>query len=220
MAKQAGASGQKGEAISYLKKSAEMGYPVAEGALGTGYINGQEVPRDGKLGVYWLENAAAHGSRGAQVELGIVYEDGLGVPVNHMKGFTYLKEAAEQHQSLAEHRVGLDYEIGQGVTHNRALAIAWLRRAAADGAPVAGDTANALAQAKVAQFRSVEAIDDYMNPPPPAQKASGCPGFPHYISGPLAMGVQYLYCTCHPGCPTTWDTEGPRCPPGPPHCTN
>jgi hypothetical protein len=207
MAKEAMANHQNGASLTYLEKSAELGYPVAQGALGMAYINANGEPRDPVKGVYWLEKSADQGNRGAQIELGMVYEDGQGVPANPIKAVTYLKLAAAQHQSLAEFRLGLDYEIARGLPHNRAAALEYLRAAAADGQAQAGRTATFLAQTKAPPFRSIDDIDAAMNPTikaKPNTSGVGCPDFADSSWQGTAGNVVSIsrgYCTVHPNCP-------------------
>jgi hypothetical protein len=203
MAKRSEANHNLGEALSYLEKSAELGYATSQGIIGMDYLNGSAEPKDPQKGIYWLDLAAKQGSRGAQAQLGVCYEDGVGVHPDQAKAIAYLKAAAAQHQFLAEHRLGLDYEFARGVPHNRPLAISLLHRATADGAQaVAGNTANFLSRTTVAQFHDAPQLDAAMAPPPPPPAEAGsCPVLSVYAAGPTAQAQINYFCLKHPGCP-------------------
>jgi hypothetical protein len=220
MGRQAEMQHHTGEAIAYLEASANTGYDKAEGALGMAYLHGNGVKLDTQKGLRLLEQSAAQGNRGSAIELGMQYEDGVGgVPHDQAKALVYIKAAAEEHQSIAEHRLGLDYETGNGLPHDRALAITWLRRAAADGATVAGQTATYLASTRHGQFRSIDELDDAVFPPPPPPPPGACPTLRVNLVGPAGMAAQYVFCQCHPGCPTVGPV--PQCgnAGATPHCT-
>jgi TPR repeat protein len=203
MMKDAANSGRTGEALSYLEKSAELGYPPAEGALGVDYLRGIGEQANTEKGVYWLNLAAQHGERGAQELLGECFENGSdNVRRDEARAIAFYKQAAAQHQSLAEYRLGMDYEIGRGVAHNRATAIEYLRRASADGQQQAGVTANFLARAGSAQYHSVGEIDAAMNPPAPTGNRAGATNcFPQQLNETWRP-----YCARNPGC--TYNSYG------------
>lgn len=62
--------------------------------LGTMYLFGQGVERDGREAEYWLTRAADRDSTSAQYLLGIMYATGQGVPVDKFKAQTWLNRAA------------------------------------------------------------------------------------------------------------------------------
>ncbi len=206
MMKEAANSGRQGEALSYLEKSAELGYPLAEGTLGLDYLRGIGEQSDTEKGLYWLNRSAEHGQRNAQVVLGEVYEDGSdNVPRNEARAIVLFKQAAAQGQSKAEYRLGIDYEISRGVAHNRALAIEYLRKAAAGGQQEAGVTANFLARAGSGQYHSEGELDAAMQPPAPAQRVARSNGYSS-VGTPCGTNVQTRYtwawwCKTNPGCP-------------------
>jgi len=218
MMKEAANSGRNGEALSYLEKAAELGYPPAEGALGVDYLRGIGEQANTEKGVSWLSLSAQHGDRGAQEMLGECFENGSdNVQRDEARAIALFTQAASQHQSLAEYRLGIDYEIGRGVAHNRATAIEYLRRASADGQQQAGVTANFLARAGSAQYHSIGEIDTAMNPAPKQQPvANSCPP----ISFGLRRDAAKRYCDCHPGCPVNMYGGGSNlvCDSHPPHC--
>jgi hypothetical protein len=210
MMKQAANSGRNGEALSYLEKSAELGYPPAEGALGVDYLRGIGKQADPEKGIYWLNLSAQQGDRSAQVFLGAALEDGSdNVRRDETRAIALFKQAAAQHQSLAEYRLGIDYEIGRGLPHNRALALEYLRRAAADGQSQAEITASFLARAGSSQYHSVGELDAAMDPPATAQQFRNSNAY-STVGLPCPTWVQTRYtwaswCRTNPGCPINYN---------------
>ncbi len=192
MAAKAEQQGRKGEALSYLEKSAEMGYVRAQAAVGIDYANGKGEPRDPRKAVYWLGLAAAQGSRGAQDKLGALYENGDGLPRDQVKALRYYQDAAAQHDSDAEFALGVDYEFGRGLEHNRAKAIQYLRQSSVDGKDTDGaDLANVLAKAPASlQFRSFDEIGAYLHPKSTVQSGEACNGVPTFTGATNRWGVK------------------------------
>ncbi len=211
MAAQAEQQGHRGEALSYLEKSAEMGYVRAQAAIGIDYANGRGEPRDAQKAVYWLSLAAKQGSRGAQDKLGAIYENGDGVEKDQAKALQFYELAAAQHDSDAEFALGIDYEFGRGVAHNRAKAIEYLRQSSVDGKDGDGtELANVLAGAPAAtQFHNFEEISAYLQPKTAARSGGACGGVPTFTGTSNRWGVNFmlLYCKDHPGCP--WRNNDP-----------
>jgi len=211
MAAKAEQQGRKGEALSYLEKSAEMGYVRAQAAVGIDYANGKGEPRDPQKAVYWLGLAAKQGSRGAQDKLGVIYENGDGVPKDQAKALQYYELAAAQHDTDAEFALGIDYEFGRGVEHDRAKAIQYLRQSSVDGKDTDGtELGNVLAAAPVAmQFHNFDEIKAYLHPKPAVRSGGACGGVPTFTGASNRWGVNpmVLYCTDHPGCP--WQNLDP-----------
>lgn len=57
------------EALKWLSKSAEQGYPVAQFNIGKMYAEGKGVTKSADEARYWLEKAAAQGHEDARKEL-------------------------------------------------------------------------------------------------------------------------------------------------------
>jgi TPR repeat protein len=64
------------------------------GLLGTMYLLGQGVERNGSNAEYWLLKAAANGSVASQSVLGTMYATGKGVPRNDGKAQVWFSKAA------------------------------------------------------------------------------------------------------------------------------
>jgi hypothetical protein len=211
MAANAEKQGRKGEALSYLEKSAEMGYMRAQAGIGIDYANGKAEPHDPVKAVYWLGLAAAQGSRGAQDKLGAMYESGDGIPRDQAKALRYYQLAAAQHDTDAEFALGIDYEFGRGLEHDRAKAIQYLRQSSVDGKDTFGnDVAGVLAKAPASlQFHNFDEISAYLHPKTTVRAGEGCSGVPTFTGASNRWGVNpmVLYCYAHPGYP--WQNLDP-----------
>jgi len=209
MAAQAEQQGRKGDALSYLLKSADKGYVRAQAAVGIDYADGKGLTHDAQKAVHYLELAAAQGSRGAEAKLGEIYAHGDGVAVDQAKAFQYFEAAAAQHDGDAEFGLGVAYEFGRGVTHDRARAIQFLRQSSADGHDTYGtELADVLAKAPASrQFHNFDEISAYLHPPV-ARKAGSCGPVPVLMGVMNRFGFSdtILYCGSHPGCP--WQMQG------------
>jgi TPR repeat protein len=207
MAMNANSNGQKGQAIAYLQKSAEMGYPKGEWAIGIDYLKGVGVRHDLQQAVHWLSLSADAGFRAGQYQMGDMYERGEGVPQDGARAIQMYKLAAAQHSADAEFALGLDYEFGKNVGHNRQLAIQYLRESSRDGTNTIGnDLANALAKAPATmRFASLEDIGAYLHPPHKltAQDRARCGTEYNFHAGYGGTLQISDYCQRHFGCPYT-----------------
>jgi TPR repeat protein len=59
------------------------------------YANGQGLPRDDALAVYWYGQAADQGHALAQYNLGGMYDSGRGVPRDTVRSYMWMLLAAE-----------------------------------------------------------------------------------------------------------------------------
>ncbi len=207
MAMNANSNGQKGQAIAYLQKSAEMGYPKGEWAIGIDYLKGVGVRHDLQQAVHWLSLSADAGFRAGQYQMGDMYERGEGVPQDGARAIQMYQLAAAQHSADAEFALGLDYEFGKNVGHNRQLAIQYLRESSRDGTNTIGnDLANALAKAPATmRFASLEDIGAYLHPPHKltAQDRARCGTEYNFHAGYGGTLQISDYCQRHFGCPYT-----------------
>ena len=214
MAGTANANGQRAQALAYLEKSAEMGYPKAEWSIGIDYLKGIGERMNTQQAVHWLSLSADAGYRAGQYQMGDLYERGEGVPRDQARAIQMYKLAAAQHSADAEFALGLDYEFGTGLAHNRALAIQYLRESSKDGTNTIGaELANDLAKAPASmQFSSLDDIGAYLHPVRKL-KPGECPYFQTVTTGPYAQAQIYQFCRAHPGCPeTSAGYSGLRCP--------
>lgn len=82
------------EAEKWIRQSAEVGHVDGMTIMGTMYLFGRGVPKDGKQAEFWLLKAANAGKIDAQSMLGIMYASGQGVPKNRQEALKWLEPAA------------------------------------------------------------------------------------------------------------------------------
>ena len=117
-------------AVDYLRRSAELGYPPAQVVLGYFYDTGTVVPQDSQHAADWYQKAARH--RLANWLLGQLYFTGNGIPRDLDAAEPWLQKGAKG-DPFGEHLLGLiklernDYP----------KAAEWFRKAALQGLPQA-----------------------------------------------------------------------------------
>jgi len=125
------------EAVRWLTKSSDRGYPFAQFLLAQQYLKGQGVPKNEVKAVSYFRKAAQQGIAGAQHELGVTYTLGRGAAKDFNEAVKWYRQAAEQGLADSQYCLGLRYALGQGVSVNDAEAVKWFRKAAAQGVPEA-----------------------------------------------------------------------------------
>jgi hypothetical protein len=83
-------------AVDYFRRSADLGYPQAQVALGYFYDSGSIVPRDSQQAADWYKKAARQDDRLADWLLGRLYYTGDGVPRDLNTADSWLLKAANQ----------------------------------------------------------------------------------------------------------------------------
>jgi len=120
-------------AVDYLRRSAELGYPPAQVALGYLYDTGSVLSQDSGQAADWYRKAAKQDDRLAEWLLGRLYYTGNGIPRDLNAAETWLQKAANQGDPFGQQLLGLilldrnDY----------AKAANWFRKAAMQGLPQA-----------------------------------------------------------------------------------
>lgn len=84
------------EALKWLIKSAEGGFPKAEMVLGTIYARGQGLVKDKKKAFIWYKKAADKGLSDAQCLLANCFMFGEGTETNEKEAIHYYELAAKQ----------------------------------------------------------------------------------------------------------------------------
>jgi uncharacterized protein len=118
-------------AVDYLRRSAELGYPPAQVALGYFYDTGSVVSQDSGQAADWYRKAAKQDDRLADWLLGRLYYNGNGVPRDLNAAEPWLQKAANQGDPFGQQLLGLirlernDYP----------KAAEWFRKAAMQGLP-------------------------------------------------------------------------------------
>lgn len=94
------------EAMKWLRKSADQGYPQAEYYMGYAYRDGFGVSEDKAESIKWFQNAANHGLPEAQDELGYVYYEGYEVPKDFAESAKWYQMAADKGDVRAQEKMG------------------------------------------------------------------------------------------------------------------
>ena len=121
------------EAVSWFRKAADQGHPVAQGNLGVAYLTGQGVQRNYTEALNWLRKAADQNDAQAQANLASMYSNGQGVAKNQAEALKWYRKAADQGVAPAQFILGMAYAGGLGVAKNEAEATNWFRKAAEQG---------------------------------------------------------------------------------------
>jgi TPR repeat protein len=128
-----GASRNDLNAVDYLRRSAELGYPPAQVALGYFYDTGSVVSQDSGQAADWYKKAARQDNRLADWLLGRLYYNGNGVPRDLNAAESWLQKAANQGDPFGQQLLGLI----RLERNDYAKAADWFRKAAMQGSPQA-----------------------------------------------------------------------------------
>src|SRR4051794_17343766 len=118
-------------AVDYLRRWAELGYPQAQVVVGYLYDTGSVVTQDPGQAADWYKKAAKQDDRLADWLLGRLYYTGNGVPRDLNAAETWLQRAANQGDPFGQQLLGSirlernDYPKGAE----------WFRKAAMQGMP-------------------------------------------------------------------------------------
>lgn len=92
-----------GEALSWLKKSADQGVVLAEARLGEIYLAGEETVQDFAKARQWLQKSASRGNAAAQRRLGQMEVNGLGGTKDAVRAYAWYQLAVLGGDGLAIH---------------------------------------------------------------------------------------------------------------------
>jgi hypothetical protein len=113
------------EAERWILKSAEQGYPPAEGAYGLRMMQSNSA-----IAERWMLKAAEHGDASTQFWLAVAYDDNWFGTTDSELALKWYRKAAEAGDPDAQVELGQRYADGEGVTRNYELAAKWFRKAA------------------------------------------------------------------------------------------
>ncbi len=95
-------------AVEHFRKSAELGFPLAQATLGSLCLKGLEIPgHDIPKGIDLLSTAARSRSLSARFNLGMAYYNGDGVPKNVSQASRWFRLAVKQNFSEAQYTLGV-----------------------------------------------------------------------------------------------------------------
>ncbi len=120
--------------FSLQKKSAELGYVVAQYNIGRAYLQGNKgLVKSESLAFMWFEKAARQGFGEALCELANAYMNGDGVAIDINKALHLYKSAISNGSSSAKLALGELYFVGKVLTQDKAKAYSYIRDAAKRG---------------------------------------------------------------------------------------
>jgi TPR repeat protein len=154
-------------AVSWYRKAADQGYPIAQLRIGGMYLTGQVQPKDYTEALRWLRKAADQGNAAAQSFVGLLYVNGDGVRQDYAEAMSWFQKAADQGSAMAEFNIGLMYGNGEGVPKDYTQALGWFRKAADKG------NADAQFNIGVLYMNGVGVAQDYAQAMRWYQKAAG-----------------------------------------------
>ncbi len=133
------------KAVYWYKKSADLGDPEAQNALGEIYLIGGEcVEADEHQAFKLFKLASSKTLTGALKNLGDCYMFGKGVRKSYTLAITNYRNAAEDGDADAMFMVGLCYFEGHGVDENKTTALHYFKQAAEQGNEVAIELLNSI----------------------------------------------------------------------------
>ncbi|WP_082591295.1 TonB family protein [Duganella sp. Root198D2] len=94
------------ESMRWLRKSAELGHPIAQEALGYVLITGKDTPRNPEEGWAWTEKAAAQGRSQSQMALGVSLLSGMAGVQDQQRGRELLEKSIAQGNPMAMGALG------------------------------------------------------------------------------------------------------------------
>jgi TPR repeat protein len=123
------------KAFPFLEKSAEQGFPPAEGEAALYYLNlaGWVMGHTNRpMGLILMRRSADHGWANAQYQLANIYLKGEIVPPDIAKAVEYFQKAADQDGPRSQYELAMLYANGYGVPRDIGEEpVALLRKAAA-----------------------------------------------------------------------------------------
>ena len=120
--------------VDSARKSAEQGDAEAQNQIGSYYLTGSGVPKDGVEAIKWFLKSAVQGNAEAQFRLGVCYGIGAsGASQDLVEAVKWFRKAAGQGHASAQYNLGLCYYKGDGVPKDDAEAVKWYRKSADQG---------------------------------------------------------------------------------------
>lgn len=123
------------QSVTWLKRSADQGFPGGYYGLGKAYEFGYGVHRDYAQAMRLYLQATAIPE--AETRIGDLYAYGQGVPKDDAQAESWYRKAAQSGSIEAQVLLGFRYEQGVTVKQDLAQALQWYRKAADVGDPTA-----------------------------------------------------------------------------------
>jgi hypothetical protein len=120
--------------IDHIKKEAESGNAIFQGALGAEYLIGNLIDKNIETGLFWYTQAANQGNIASQFDLAVIYQIGkYEVEKDIKKAVSWYEKAAEQNHIESQYFLSQIYSEGSGIPKNSKKAAYWCKRAAEQG---------------------------------------------------------------------------------------
>lgn len=120
--------------LKVLVKNAHNGNVEAQYELALRYKNGEGMPLDPKMAMYWMQKAAKLGSPKAQNALGLMYiKKAVDISPDYEKALYWFAKAASQKYTVSYNNIARMYEVGMGVPKDPAQAMYWYFLGLEDG---------------------------------------------------------------------------------------
>ncbi|WP_423067283.1 hypothetical protein [Devosia sp. CN2-171] len=121
------------QGLALMLQSAQAGYPPAETAYGTAYMQADGVANNYRVALEWLTKASAHGHVIGTNNLAMLYDTGRGVAPDPLAARTLFTRAAEAGYPLAMYNLALGHEYPKIGEPNYAASFDWHSKAVAAG---------------------------------------------------------------------------------------
>lgn len=119
------------KAFEWFQKSAALGLPKGNAAVGNYYDLGFGVNQNFEKAMYHYLLAAEKGNTEAMRLIGHLYLSGEGVEEDHVEAVNWYRKSANLGNDIAQRHMGDSYDNGTGVPQNYDNAIHWYSRSAA-----------------------------------------------------------------------------------------
>jgi hypothetical protein len=123
-----------GEAMVWIRRSAEQGLPAAAVQLGLMYRDGLGVGRDAGEAARWFRGPAGEGDANAQHLLGMVLAN-QGAAASREEGWSWIRRAADAGHAGAQFTIAMGHDTGGSLSEDRAAAAGWYLLAAEQAHP-------------------------------------------------------------------------------------
>ncbi len=120
-------------ALDAFSRSANLGHPPAQMALGVMYEVGKGVAQDYRIAFGWYKKAADAGDAFSQFKVGSAFAYGRGVEQDEKVAIYWFTLAAKQGFTGAQSELGSRYVLGRGTEVNLSEALNWSLKAAYKG---------------------------------------------------------------------------------------
>ncbi len=121
--------------VADLEAWAKRGDADAQFEYALRLLTGEDMKKDEKAGVEWMEKAANQKHLRAQFVMGSLYEDGAGVKKDEAKAVEWYRKSAENGFAPAQFALAMAYDLGRGIKQDPAKGTEWLQKAADQNHP-------------------------------------------------------------------------------------